>query len=371
MIEFQSGWGWQPALYLFLGGLAGGAFIVAALIKFFSKGQLKTTVAGGMGFALVCLILGLIILITDVSQPLRAMMMWNSFSNFGSWMTIGAWLLFAAALVFAVATILNSDSLCAKISKWTKASSKQDTSSLDSTGSNSKASFAEEDIQASKSIVSDEPMTNHSETSASDGNNVAAPLILQSSSMALLNKICTIVGMILALGVVVYTGILLASAPGITFWNSWILPLLFTLSALDTGVAAMIIISIIAEKSEKAEALRSILEKATLILIVCEIAALTLLLLSSNGIAAAASVDALVSGWLMVPFWILVIVIGLLVPFAIALISLIMRKKGLSKGITIAGSCCILVGGCALRLVIIYAGAHIDMASVLLNSLPY
>ena len=32
MIELQSVWGWQPALYLFLGGMGAGAFVVAAVL---------------------------------------------------------------------------------------------------------------------------------------------------------------------------------------------------------------------------------------------------------------------------------------------------------------------------------------------------
>ena len=37
--------------------------------------------------------------------------------------------------------------------------------------------------------------------------------------------------------VAAYTGILLMSAPGVPLWNTLLLPCLFTVSALDTGVA--------------------------------------------------------------------------------------------------------------------------------------
>lgn len=352
MVEFQTGWGWQPALYLFLGGLAGGTFIVAGLIHFLSKGRLKSTVAGGMGFALVCLALGLVVLITDVSQPLRAMAMWDSFSNFDSWMAIGAWLLFAAAVFFAIATVLNADLLRSKLLRRFESSTKGDT------GGDKKAAISDSTADSS-------------ETNATRESNTDDDLPLRSPTSALLSNGCVVIGMVLALGVVVYTGILLASAPGISFWNSWTLPVLFTLSALDTGVAAIILVSLITEKDEAAEVLRSILEKVTMVLILCEVGALALLITNSDGAVAAASADALVNGWLKVPFWTFVIAIGLLVPFAIALFSLAMRKKGISKWVAVAGSCCILVGGCALRLVVVYAGAHVDMATMFLNALPY
>ena len=46
--------------------------------------------------AVVCLIAGLLLLLSELINPVRGMMMWQSFSNFTSWMTFGAWIVFAA-----------------------------------------------------------------------------------------------------------------------------------------------------------------------------------------------------------------------------------------------------------------------------------
>lgn len=50
-----------------------------------------------------------------------------------------------------------------------------------------------------------------------------------------------VLSIILALAVAVYTGILIQSVKYVPFWNTWLLPLLFTVSALSTGAMAIIL----------------------------------------------------------------------------------------------------------------------------------
>ena len=94
MEGLQNVWGWQPALYLFLGGVGAGAFI-AAMVAYFKNGQKKSsTVFASVCAAAVCLVVGLLLLLSELITPARGLMMWQSFSNFSSWMTIGAWVVF-------------------------------------------------------------------------------------------------------------------------------------------------------------------------------------------------------------------------------------------------------------------------------------
>jgi len=99
-VTIQTMWGWEPAIYLFLGGLAGGTFFISALVRLATKDRFQrlSVVAPWVSFA--ALAVGLFCLVIEVEKPLQAMMMWRSFVNFSSWMTIGAWLLFASIAVF-------------------------------------------------------------------------------------------------------------------------------------------------------------------------------------------------------------------------------------------------------------------------------
>ena len=106
MEGLQDIWGWQPALYLFLGGMGAGAFIAAMVVYFREGDKARSTVFASLVAAVVCLAVGLLLLLSELITPLRGMMMWQSFSSFGSWMTFGAWIVFAALVVFALEAIV-------------------------------------------------------------------------------------------------------------------------------------------------------------------------------------------------------------------------------------------------------------------------
>lgn len=89
MIELQTVWGLQPGLYLFLGGVGAGTFFVAGLVHLITKAH-RRVVSAAMWCSIVFLAIGLGLLITELSAPLRALMMWQSFSHLSSsWMAIG------------------------------------------------------------------------------------------------------------------------------------------------------------------------------------------------------------------------------------------------------------------------------------------
>lgn len=315
MVEFQAVWGWQPALYLFLGGMGAGAFI-AAMVIYLKEGAAHRRLAGTSILAAVaCLIVGLLLLLSELITPLRGMMMWQSFSNFSSWMTFGAWVVFAAVVVFLITWLAVSDGAARVIGGFWKG------------------------FEGARGSIA---------------------------------KVFGVIGMVLALGVAVYTGILLMSAPGVPLWNTALIPCLFTVSALDTGIALVEVIAFAMDKKEPlGHSLRRILEIGVVVLVVAELLVIAFLvsaMLAGNTADAFISTDAafvaaesgqmLVSGALAAPFWGLVIVLGLALPLAAAIFALV--KHDGSKGVVLTGAVGALIGGCALRFLVIMAGLHAD-----------
>ena len=166
----------------------------------------------------------------------------------------------------------------------------------------------------------------------------------------------------------VYTGILLGSAPAIPLWNTWLLPVLFTVSALDTGLAAVSIVAAVVERDQGVERVQSVFEKTVMALVVLEAAVLAafLVMMQQAGGGAAVSAGILTGGALSIQFWALVVVVGLAGPFALALVQVVASRKSgkhLPPAIPVGGATCALIGGFTLRFVILAAGVHAALVS--------
>ena len=311
MEGLQDVWGWQPALYLFLGGMGAGAFI-AAMVVYFREPEKRGTVLPSVVAAVICLAVGLLLLVSELISPLRGMMLWQSFSNFTSWMTFGAWIVFAALVVFVLQALCVSPRCVTLISKVAK-------------------SFED-----------------------------AAPK---------LGRVLGIIGIVLGFCVAAYTGVLLMSAPGVPLWNTLLLPCLFTVSALDTGVALVEVIAFANRKREELSTSTSrIIQYSVIALVVLELVVLALLLTSmagassgeTYGAAVAAESAALITqGPLAGAFWTLVVVLGLAFPLVASVLA-VTGKSGKSHGVAVSGAIGAMVGGCALRFVFVLAGLHAD-----------
>lgn len=204
-------------------------------------------------------------------------------------------------------------------------------------------------------------------------------------------------GAVLAVCTMVYTGLLLYAAKAIPFWESPLIPFLFVVSALSTGLSATLLFAHLLDrrqakaiekaklKSEpQAEAISepvavsiTIAQPITehkvadrkmslthLVLVVLEIIAFLALIIPAftglNGEAAALSAKAIISGSLAVYFWLLFVCLGLLLPAAIYLIQLLKRRREtpLSTGMRVVTLVCdsaVLVGGLTLRCLIVFA----------------
>lgn len=314
MEEFQVVWGWQPALYLFLGGMGAGAFLAAMVVHFKEGERHRTLVAASILAALACLVVGLLLLLSELISPLRGMVMWRSFVNPTSWMTVGAWVVFAAVVVFGLTWLCLSPRVGALAERRWK-------------------------------------------TWPQKARRIGAVL--------------GTVGAALAVGVAAYTGILLWSAPGVPLWNTPLLPCLFTVSALDTGVA---LVELIAWGLRRREPLGQPLARwfagAVIVLVVAEVAVLAALLVSmaagaaepgasAEAVQGARSAVLLTGGALAAPFWVLVAGAGLALPLVTAMVTVASAQHP-HGAVTVAGAAGALAGGCALRFLVVMAGVHAD-----------
>ncbi len=165
----------------------------------------------------------------------------------------------------------------------------------------------------------------------------------------------------LALGVSLYTGVLLGTAGAYPLWNLIALPLSFVVSAAYTGYAAYGLVAQFVGKGEVVAP--KWFGKAALALPILEAVAIALVLAfasmvqGSGMVAAAGSVANLMSGSYALLFWGGVVLVGLVLPLVCA----VMRSRRLDAPAMLGTVewIAILVGGFAFRYVIIMAAVPI------------
>ena len=145
-----------------------------------------------------------------------------------------------------------------------------------------------------------------------------------------------------------YTGLLLGTMAARPLWNSAILGPLFLVSGLSTGAAYMLLYRL-----HDAERVR--LSRADMGLIAVELALISVWLvgLASGGEAHRAAAYAVLGGPWTTAFWLLVVGMGLLAPLAAEWME---HRSGHGPGRVAA--VLVLLGGFALRWIIVYAGQH-------------
>ncbi len=88
--QLQHEWGWLIAIYLFLGGVGGGAYTIAAINSFLGKGaEFSTTVGLWIGFP--ALLIGTFFLILDLGSPTKAIL--AGMKPGSSWIARGTWII--------------------------------------------------------------------------------------------------------------------------------------------------------------------------------------------------------------------------------------------------------------------------------------
>lgn len=162
---------------------------------------------------------------------------------------------------------------------------------------------------------------------------------------------------VLGVGLGIYTGILLGSLGARPLWNSAILGPLFLVSGLSTGAAFMMLYAL--KDSE-----RVTLGRMDMVLIVVELALIGLWItgLATGGAVAREAVGVILGGSYTAAFWTLVVSVGLIAPLMAEWLEL---KHGAVPG-RLAGVL-VLVGGFALRWILVYAGQHTNWMMAVLE----
>jgi formate-dependent nitrite reductase membrane component NrfD len=308
MEGLQTTWGSLIAVYLFLGGLGAGCFVATSVIALTTGERFRSTVRFGAWASAITIVVGTLMLLIEVGKPFRALVLFKSFSNLQSWMAIGAWLVFGAILFNGLFALFWTESVL----RWVGA----------------RVRFLEKKRKVFRTVL-------------------AAP------------------GIFLNLGVAFYTGVLLGVLPFRPFWNTWWLPALFTVSALDTGIGLVTAYATLRERGEGATRLRRILEVSVITLIVIEGVVLGYYLHKMlNGSAdAARAAQLLIRGAVSPVFWIIVVGLGLAVPLLVCLSQLSgsLRRAVVVLPLVAITSC--LLGGLALRFVVLWAGIPASLSS--------
>ncbi len=295
----QEVWHWQIAAYLFLGGLGGAVFALSALIHIFTqcdRKMLSIAVVSSMGF----LGIGSIFLLADMLQPMKAYL---ALTNPTSWIFWGV--IFINGY-FALATVY----LIPLLEEWP----------------------------------------------------VLKPIIQKLPAWLLgllerVNRLAALGGATMGFLVAIYTGLLISGAPGISFWNTPAMPLLFVVSAFSTGAAYLMFLSSFSP-SEAVHKIHDFLEKLDAALIVLEL----IILGAYFNFAFFLPTGARVSAQLLFksPVFIVGFLIGgLIIPLLIESYSIFIRKeKPLGSKLIVTASILVLIGGFLLRYFVLHVGVY-------------
>lgn len=316
-------WEWPLAVYLWIAGIAGGAYFAGFMMSHFGKGryQLLPRIAMFMGVPLV--LLGSLLLVLDLGQQLRA---WHLFFRaqpprlmllFTSPMSMGGWILLGYAMVGIVMIAL----------WWVQ-------------------SFEPEELRLS----------------------VLSGLALVIRPLAPAVKVLSWIALVLAVLLIAYTGVLL-SATNQPLWVGLLLPALFVASAISTGMALLVLVVATGlgrvldilyggEGEPIPDQVLHSMTRASLVVGIVELVVLVgfvVWLAAFSTPAGAAAVGVLLTGSMSFLFWAGVVLMGLLIPLALELAHATTGREYVLGAALVVPSM-VLLGGLLLRLVVLLGG---------------
>ncbi len=301
-------WGFPIAMYLFLAGMGAGAFITAVAAEIYNKVAFRPLIRAGLVLSGILVAASIPFLIADLGagrwQPWR--LIWL-ISNPTSPMTWGVWVLspfipLAFVLGWLEVHCLNPPW---RIAQWFR-------------------QFA---------------------------------LRWRTRLMQ--------IGALLAITIAIYTGLLLGVVHGVPLWNTSILPMLFFVSALSTGLAACVVLSQITAATAEhdgvhlAQSYFYVNQIHSALIIIETIFIFCWLFIVANGsVTAAQSVDLLLSGKFALFFWIGIVFFGIVDPMLIYIYEVVLGKPLAPRWILISDGSVIL-GGLVLRYLVVAAAVPV------------
>lgn len=290
-------WGFPIWLYLWLAGMAAGAYFTAFLAERFGKHTSHRLLHIALYLGIPVALTGVIFLLSDLSYPLR---FWHLFVffNFISPMGIGSWLL---VLWMTISMLI--------IFLW-----------------------------HTRNRIPIKPVILHRIMNYLRWAGFFASVFLMS-----------------------YTGVLLAASNRPLWASTVLLPPLFVISAISTGAAILIFVCIITRMWKIYGETIMRMAQVDAIVIVVELAVLLsyFFWVSRSGIPGASeSMSQLITGELAIPFWLGVVLLAILLPFTLYAVNW-GKQLGERKIVfiaLIASSVCVISGGLILRAVIVLGG---------------
>ncbi len=291
-------WGGPIWLYLWLAGMAGGAYFAAFLVDRFMGGTQKALLRLATYVGVPFAVIGVLLLIVDLGVPIR---FWHLLAEFDvvSAMSLGTWILF----VWVAAAVI-------MIFLW--------------------------NIGRFISVEWARPI------------------------LARIANALSWIAFIFAALLMTYTGVLLASSNQPLWAGTVLVPCLFVASAVSTGVAVVLITAIFRRGEAISRGTIARLAEADAVVIVIEMAILIGFAIwsgvSSMG-GASEGLKILTIGALAPAFWVGVVLLALLIPLGLELRNWGKEIRGRATWLAVVvPSVCVLLGGLILRAVIVVGG---------------
>jgi len=182
-----------------------------------------------------------------------------------------------------------------------------------------------------------------------------------------LSKSIKVAGLILAFATATYTGVLLSVLVARPFWNTPLLPIVFLLSAVIDGIAAIgfVLYATLRHAGLQDELVSSkrFMGKFYITLLVLLFIRLSFLIIGfyRSTEYAPSALSVIMGGPLTVVFWLGFIVIGMLIPLIYGLFEILPSRSGAETTtprplLALLVPASILIGGFMLRYVVVYAG---------------
>lgn len=312
---------WNIPLWfdIWLAGMAGGAYLVAFLANRYSGGAhqnlFRLAVYTGVPLAIV----GVLLLVIDLGTPIW---FWHLFTNFlpAAVMSMGTWTLLSFLIIAFIMMIL-----------W---------------------------------VIEGDATRNPKAYSYN-----------MSSIARRISGYLSWVNVIFAVLLITYPGALLAATSQPIWSSTFLLPALFVASAASTGAALIILMAMVMNAVNKSsssafnstvtwlfgstgwqisrETIGQIAKSliGIIILEVAILAAYALWLGISGAAGASEALSLLTTGTLAIPFWIVIVGIGLVIPLL-----LLLTNRAKATFFIMASASCVLLGGLALRAIMIVGG---------------